>query len=217
VLGRSVDVRWLSLVGRLVVGAVFLVTALSKIGDIDGTIRTVRAYKILPEWIAPTFGTALPIVELCLAVLLLVGLMTRLAAILTIPLCLAFFVGISQAWARGLEIECGCFGNNGATAHPVPGYLRELVLNAVLIAVAVWLIRRPASQLSLDAALGLQLDDLTDLDDLDDPDLDDPDLDDPDFEDHRSPAPSKISAGRGRKSSSTGKGAKNSPQMVQRK
>ena len=158
-LGRAVDARWLSTIGRLVVGAVFLASSLTKIGDIDGTIRTVRAYKLLPEAVAPTFGTALPILELCLAVLLLTGLMVRLAAVLTIPLCAAFFFGVAQAWARGLEIQCGCFGNNGATGHPVPGYIRELVLNTVLIAISVWLVRRPASRVSLDSALGLQFED----------------------------------------------------------
>ena len=24
---------------------------------------------------------------------------------------IAFIIGISSAWARGLEINCGCFGN----------------------------------------------------------------------------------------------------------
>ena len=26
----------------------------------------------------------------------------------------AFIIGISQAWARGLTIDCGCFGGGGA-------------------------------------------------------------------------------------------------------
>lgn len=159
VLGRWLGARWVSTVARLVVGGVYLGSSLTKIGDIDGTIRTVRAYRLLPEAIAPTFGSALPIVELCLAGLLVAGLLTRIAAGLTIVMSAMFFFGVASAWARGLEIQCGCFGNNGAATHPVPGYVRELVLNAVLIAICVWLVRRPASGVSLDSALGLQLDD----------------------------------------------------------
>jgi len=156
--GRRVDARWLSTLARLVIGAVFAFSGVTKVVDIDGTIRAVRAYRILPEAIVPTVGAALPVLELALAALLLTGLLTRAAAVITVPLSLAFFLGVASAWARGLTIQCGCFGNGGLTAHPVPGYVRELVLNAVLMAAAAHLIRHPRSRLSLDDALGLRVD-----------------------------------------------------------
>ena len=140
---------------RLLVGGTFATSGWLKLTDLDQTVRSVRAYRLLPEAVVPTVGTALPVLELGLAVLLLAGLATRLAAAVTIPLCLAFVVGVSSAWARGLRIECGCFGNGGLSANPVPGYVRELVLNTVLILAAAWLLRRPASRFSADGALRL--------------------------------------------------------------
>jgi uncharacterized membrane protein YphA (DoxX/SURF4 family) len=151
--------RWLSTAARLGVGGVFLVSGLTKVVDIDGTVRAVRAYRLLPEAVVPAVGTGLPVLELALAALLLTGLLTRVAAIITVPISAAFFFGVSAAWARGLEIHCGCFGNDGANAHPVPGYIRELVLNAVIILACGWLIRWPGSYWSLDSGLGLQIDD----------------------------------------------------------
>jgi uncharacterized membrane protein YphA (DoxX/SURF4 family) len=142
---------------RLVIGAVFAVSGFTKVVDIDGTIRAVRAYRLLPEAIVPTVGAVLPVLELALAALLLSGLLTRAAAGVTVPVSAAFFLGVASAWVRGLSIECGCFGNGGPTANPVPGYVRELVLNALLITSAVWLVRRPASRWSLDAVLGLSV------------------------------------------------------------
>ena len=140
---------------RLIAGGIYTGFGLAKVSDIDGTIRSVRAYQILPEAIVPLFGTALPMAEIALGVLLLTGLTTRPAAIATGLLSLAFFSGIVSAWIRGLSIECGCFGNSGYTNDPVPGYIRELVINAVIIAACGWLIRRPASRFSLDSALRL--------------------------------------------------------------
>ena len=157
IFGRRVDAAWVSTVARCAIGAVFAFSGFTKVVDIDGTIRAVRAYRLLPEAIVPTIGSGLPVLELALAVLLLGGLLTRVAAIITVPLSAAFFIGVASAWVRGLSIECGCFGNGGPTANPVPGYVRELVLNGLLILAAGWLIRRPASRWSLDTALGLSI------------------------------------------------------------
>jgi uncharacterized membrane protein YphA (DoxX/SURF4 family) len=168
ILGRPVETRWVSTAARVFIGLVFAFSGYTKVVDIDETIRSVRNYRLLPEAIVPTVGTALPVLELALAALLLSGLLTRVAAIITVPLSAAFFIGVASAWGRGLTIQCGCFGNGGPTAHPVPGYVRELVLNALLILAAGWLIRHPASRWSLDSALGLDVDETLD-DGVDEP------------------------------------------------
>jgi uncharacterized membrane protein YphA (DoxX/SURF4 family) len=195
ILGRRVEARWVSTVARAAIGLVFAFAGFTKVVDIDGTIRAVRAYRLLPEAIVPTVGTVLPVLELAIAALLLSGLLTRVAAVITVPISAGFFIGVSWAWAKGLSIECGCFGNGGPTANPVPGYVRELVLNALLMVAAGWLIRHPASRWSLDAALSLDPagiqdhpgDDLGDLDDpTDDQDHDRNDRDDPDRQSTRS-------------------------------
>jgi uncharacterized membrane protein YphA (DoxX/SURF4 family) len=147
--------RWVSTGARLAVGGVYTVFGLAKLVDIDTTIRSVRAYQLLPEGIVPSVGTALPLVEIAAGVLLLLGLVTRPAAVVTGLLSLAFFIGVASAWARGLSIECGCFGNGGYTSNPVPGYVRELAINTAMIVASLWLIARPASRFSLDGALRL--------------------------------------------------------------
>ena len=186
IAGRTLDARWVATGLRLAVGAVFLFSGFSKVVDISLTTRSVRAYDLLPEAIVPTVGAGLPVLELALAGLLLTGLLVRPAAVATTVICAAFFIGVASAWARGLTIQCGCFGNSGQAPHPVPGYIRELVLNALMILACSRLILRPGSRLSLDALLGLQIDDLDFPDDYPDnhfPD-NDGDPDDPDDSNH---------------------------------
>lgn len=143
---------------RLLAGGVFLYTGWAKIQDIDDTIRSVRNYQLLPEAIVPTVGSALPVLELILGALLVAGLLTRITATATGLLSLAFFIGVASAWARGLQIECGCFGNSGFTNNPVPGYVRELVLNGAIMLGCALLIRFGPGRLALDRALGLTTD-----------------------------------------------------------
>jgi uncharacterized membrane protein YphA (DoxX/SURF4 family) len=151
----SADAPWLSTAARVLLAAVFAAAGWPKLLDPEGTVRSVRAFRILPEELVRPFAYGLPVVELGLAVLLLVGLGTRLAGAAIAALLLVFVAGIAAAWARGLAIECGCFGGGGATvADPVPGHVRDLLRDLLLLGAAGLLVLRPRSRWSLDGALG---------------------------------------------------------------
>jgi uncharacterized membrane protein YphA (DoxX/SURF4 family) len=140
---------WLGLVSRLVVGGVWLVAGLLKLPDPAGNVRAVRAYQLLPESLVPLVGYALPVAEILVGVCLLLGLVTRVMAVLSALLLVAFVIGIASAWARGLQIECGCFGGGGgpaenATAAYPWDIARDLGL-LVLCGRLVWRARTPWS------------------------------------------------------------------------
>jgi uncharacterized membrane protein YphA (DoxX/SURF4 family) len=147
---------WLSTAARLFLAGVLLLAGWPKLLDTEGTVRSVRAFQLVPELAVRPFAYALPTLELALAVVLILGLGTRLAALAVAGLMLMFLFGIGAAWARGLAIDCGCFGNTGlAVADPVPGYIRDILRDTGFLAVAVLLARWPVGRLSLDAVLGV--------------------------------------------------------------
>lgn len=148
--------QWLSTGARLFLAGVFFASGWPKLLDLDQTVRSTRAFRLLPEAVVPTFGYALPIVELALAVLLLAGILTRASAAATAAMMVMFLFGIGSAWYRGLSLDCGCFGGTGTTvADPVPGYIRDLIRDTVFLAVAVGLARWPRSRFAADGPLGL--------------------------------------------------------------
>jgi uncharacterized membrane protein YphA (DoxX/SURF4 family) len=142
---------WVATVLRLVLAGVLAVAGALKLPDPDASVRAVRAYRLLPEAVVPAVGFGLPVLEVGLAVLLLLGLATRLAAVLTGLLLVAFVVGIASAWARGLSIDCGCFGGGGEVAAGQTRYLTEIVRDVLLIGAAALLALGPRSRWSLDA------------------------------------------------------------------
>ncbi|WP_348650514.1 DoxX family protein [Catellatospora sp. KI3] len=145
---------WVSLVVRLALAGVFLTAGLLKVGDLAASGRAVNAYQILPYDAAMIFGAAQPFVEIALGLLLLVGLATRLAGWISAVMMVAFIAGISSAWARGLNIDCGCFSKGGVLPPGVtPNYVPELLRDAAFLAMAVFLIIYPLSRFSLDARL----------------------------------------------------------------
>jgi uncharacterized membrane protein YphA (DoxX/SURF4 family) len=145
--------QWVGLVARLIVGVVDLVAGLAKFSDPAGNVRQVRAFKILPEAVVPTVGHALPTLEIIIGTALILGLLTRAFAVLASLLFIAFIIGISAAWARGLEINCGCFGSHGVPANPQRQYAIDIARDIGLLLCCAWLIIWPRTKFALDNLL----------------------------------------------------------------
>ncbi|MBV9823989.1 MAG: thioredoxin domain-containing protein, partial [Actinobacteria bacterium] len=150
--GRSQQLGWLGLVVRLVLAAVWAWAALSKIGDPRRFVQAVRAYDATPEWLSKAIGYGLPTLELALAILLLLGLITRYAAAVSAALLVIFLVGIVQAAARGLEIQCGCFGGGGGVSSST-SYTLDILRDLGLLVLAAFLILFPLTKVSVDRAI----------------------------------------------------------------
>lgn len=144
---------WLSTLVRLVLAAVFATAGAQKLPDPAASVRAVRAYRLLPEAVVHPVAYGLPVLEIGLAALLLLGLATRLAALLSAVLLLVFVAGIASVAARGLSIDCGCFGGGGTVAPADTHYTAEIVRDTALLVAALALARWPTSRLDLDTWL----------------------------------------------------------------
>jgi len=144
---------WIGLVARVVTGGVWIVAGALKFPDPAASVRAVRAYDLLPETVVPAVGHLLPVVEVVIGVALLVGLLTRPVAVVSALLLVGFVVGIASAWARGLSIDCGCFGGGGFDADATEKYPWEIARDLGLLALSGYLVWLRSSRLSLDAML----------------------------------------------------------------
>jgi uncharacterized membrane protein YphA (DoxX/SURF4 family) len=143
---------WLTLAGRLILGGVLFAAGFLKYEHLDKSRMAVRAYELLPISIANFLGIALPFLEIAVGILLLLGAAIRISSAIGGALMIVFIFGISQAWARGLSIDCGCFGGGGQVAPGTANYLPEILRDAALAAIAIYLFRYPRSKFALDRA-----------------------------------------------------------------
>lgn len=143
----------MSTLARLVLAAVFVVAGGLKVADPQSAVQAVRAYQLLPAAPESVVGWGLPFFEIALGLLLAVGLRTRIAAGAAGLLLVVFVAAVTSAAARGLSIDCGCFGGGGTVAPGQTKYLSEIVREFGLLVLAGWLIRHPVSLLSFDRAL----------------------------------------------------------------
>ncbi len=141
---------WLGLLSRLVLGGVLLAAGLLKYQHLDKSQMAVRAYELLPIPFANFMGIILPFLEIAVGVLLIIGAGVRISALVSGVLMVAFIIGISWAWARGLSIDCGCFGGGGQVEPGTANYLPELLRDGGLALLAIYLFFYPQGKFGLD-------------------------------------------------------------------
>lgn len=151
--GRDRVLDVVGLLARLVLGGVLIAAGLPKLLDVTGSIQNVIAYELVSYEVARLIGTVLPVVEIVLGVLLVVGAFTRASAALGGLLMIVFIAGIVSAWSRGLAIDCGCFGTGGPVDPEETTYLLDIVRDLLFLALAAWLVVRPRTLLALDTLM----------------------------------------------------------------
>ena len=67
--------------------------------------------------------------------MLVLGVLTRGAAVVSALLFAAFIIGIASVWARGMEIDCGCFGGGGYDPDATSKYPWEIARDVALLAL----------------------------------------------------------------------------------
>jgi len=135
-------IQRLALVLRLVLGAVFVYAAYTKLRQSWLLFAlSIDSYQLLPQWAVLTLARTLPWMELALGVLLVAGAWLRYTSIVASAILALFFTVMVYQYAIGAGIDCGCFGVGEALSW------KTLVRDGVLLAGAialVWLAWRNA-------------------------------------------------------------------------
>ncbi len=142
--------EWLGTAARLVTGGVWIWAGWLKLPHPEESVLAVRAYQLLPGDSATTVGHLLPVLEIVVGGCLVLGLLTRGAATVSGLLFVAFIVGIASVWARGINIDCGCFGGGGYDPDATSKYPWEIARDIGLLALSAYVVWQGRTRLALD-------------------------------------------------------------------
>jgi uncharacterized membrane protein YphA (DoxX/SURF4 family) len=134
-LQRSTAEKILSIALRLILGGVFVFAGALKIYDPGRFALDIANYRLVPHELINLFAITLPWVEVLGGFFLLFGLWLRASALIVLAMTIMFFLAISSALTRGLDIECGCFGTVGGRRIG----LMSLLFDTGLLCMAGWL------------------------------------------------------------------------------
>ncbi len=133
------------LAGRLLLGAVFVYAAYTKLRQPWLLFAvSIDSYRMLPEGAVLFVARTLPWLELAVGLLLLTGYQLRYVASVSSALLLVFFGVMLRAHAKGMGIDCGCFGVGEALSART--LVRDGLLALVSMSLAIAAFRKsPAS------------------------------------------------------------------------
>jgi uncharacterized membrane protein YphA (DoxX/SURF4 family) len=103
--------RPLLLVFRIALGGLFIYAGVIKVVDPLGFAQDIRNYRLVGQSLSFIAAVALPWLEILAGAFLIVGLWKRGAALVITGLLVFFILLTLVTIARGLDIDCGCFGS----------------------------------------------------------------------------------------------------------
>ena len=136
---------------RLIVGGIFLISGLAKIADPVRFLLTLREFQLLPRAVESFFAVYLPWLEFLLGLCLVLGVLHRTASLMIAGLNGFFIIAIGSVMARGIEVDCGCFGLLADVLHlPDLADGKAIVRNLVLMGMCIYIFRSAADAWTLE-------------------------------------------------------------------
>lgn len=149
--------RTLLLLGRVALGVIFLIAAYAKLHFAgEWHLRdyqfffamAIDSYKMLPISAVQFMAMVLPWFELALGILLIAGIGLRVIGTVTSGLLLVFIGAMARAKILGLEINCGCFGNNEKLGAATLIRDSSLLILALAVTIGAFAIKKRQDRVS---------------------------------------------------------------------
>ena len=135
---------------RWILGCVFIFAAIEKIAAPEVFALSVEAYKLIPVSAVNLFAIVIPWIELLCGIFLVAGTYMRESAVILSFLLVVFVFALLSAMIRGLNIDCGCFGQRYSSNVGWPKVLEDAGLLVLGIYIAVSQAMPPSPSPSLE-------------------------------------------------------------------
>ena len=101
--------KWLILFLRCGFGLLLIFAAIDKIRNPFAFAEAVENYRIFGADLSRWTAVWIPYLEVVVGLFLIIGIWQDASILLNMILMLVFLLLVTQAYARGLDIRCGCF------------------------------------------------------------------------------------------------------------
>jgi uncharacterized membrane protein YphA (DoxX/SURF4 family) len=94
---------------RIIIGAIFIYASVGKLFNAEAFAKAIKNYDMLPFATLNILAIILPYVEFFTGVFLVLGIYKKGRSAIAILSLVMFLIALTSAYARGLDINCGCF------------------------------------------------------------------------------------------------------------
>jgi putative oxidoreductase len=94
---------------KISIGVLFILSSVTKIPDTARFADSIANYKILPQVLLMPMAVIVPWIQMIAGILIILDIYAKSSAFILSGLLVTYIIAIASAWARGIDIECGCF------------------------------------------------------------------------------------------------------------
>lgn len=124
---------WIQWLARFTLAGLFIYAGAVKFMHPNLFLSDIESYRMMPYQVAWLVAFYLPPLEILCGIGLVIPSIRKASAILLLLLMISFVMAISIAWARGLNISCGCFGEAASETNYFWLIGRDLIIIGALL------------------------------------------------------------------------------------
>jgi putative oxidoreductase len=94
---------------KVLMGALFVISSITKISDPASFVDSIANYKILPKTLLMPMAIVVPWIQMLAGVMLVLDIYAQSSAFIVSGLLVVYIIAITSAYVRGIDIDCGCF------------------------------------------------------------------------------------------------------------
>jgi putative oxidoreductase len=132
--------KFILFVLRLIIGGIFIYASIGKLFNPVEFGSAIRSYDMLPLFSIGFLSVIIPFIEFLCGLFLILGIFKRGSAFIIMLMLVFFLLGLGQAYARGLSIDCGCFSVSASSPAEGGVYLLMRIAEDVLMLIGVIII-----------------------------------------------------------------------------
>ncbi len=106
---KFLENKYLQILLRLILGVIFIYASLGKLFRPEDFAKAILRYEFLPLYFVNIVAIIMPWVEFFTGILLILGIYKKASSVLASISLVVFLIALTSAFARGLDISCGCF------------------------------------------------------------------------------------------------------------
>lgn len=131
--------KYLLLALRIIIGGIFIYASLDKLMNQEEFSKAIYNYKFLPPAFINIFAIVIPYIELIAGLFLVLGIYKRGSSFLIAFLLIIFIIALTQAYAKGLDINCACFSleSSGQKSDILIRIVEDIVLLIITLIIYI--------------------------------------------------------------------------------
>lgn len=94
---------------KIFIGFLFILSSVTKIPETAKFADSIANYQLLPKAMLMPMAIIVPWIQMIAGIMIILDIYPRSSAFILSGLLVVYIIAIAQAWARGIDIECGCF------------------------------------------------------------------------------------------------------------